>query len=101
MECADQEGLRRHPAVSLRTGRRSGSLQVWATDVLRALLARDRGCLGRRSVFSGVMLLVWFTPRLECLVRTYADVRTLVLLFLLNFLVMRDVSCVRHGGSIK
>ena len=47
------------------------------------------------------MLLVWFTPRLGCLVRTYADVRTLVLFFLLNFLVMRDVSCVGHGGSIK
>ena len=47
------------------------------------------------------MLLVWFAPRLRRLVRACANVLTLVPLFLLNFLVMRDVSCVRHGFSIS
>jgi len=68
---------------------------------LRVLVARNRWCLSGRSVIPGVMFLVRFPPRLRLLVRACAYVFTLVLLFLLHFLVMRDVSCVRHGDSIK
>jgi hypothetical protein len=76
-------------------------VQARANGALSALLARDRWCLGWRSVLSGVMLLMGLAARLGFLVGTYANVRTLVLLFLLNFLVMCDVSCVRHVGSIS
>ena len=68
---------------------------------LGVLFARNCWCLSWRSLLSGVMLLVWFAPRLWRLIRARPNVHTLVLLFLLNFLVMRDVSCVRHGYSIS
>ena len=66
---------------------------------LAVLVARNCWCLGWRSVIPGVMFLVWFAPRLWLLVRTCAYVFTLVLLFLLYLLVMRDVSCVGHVDS--
>ena len=73
----------------------------WPTVALGVLVTRDCWCLGWRSVIPGVMFLVWFTPRLWLLVRACAYVFTPVLLFLLHLLVMRDVSCVRHGDSTE
>ena len=68
-----------------------------AIDAYDAALAAARG----RGDANRVMPLVRFAPGLWRLICARGHVLALVLLFLLDFLVMRDVSCVRHGDSIK